>query len=98
MSLGTRQIVCDSLPFNFSFFRKYTFAKKCYTLNRKRNDKIEINRFFFTTETLTKRIKLHISNFKFFKFISFKLFIKFSSSFFPCHRKLICQKSEFMKI
>lgn len=27
MSLGTRQIVCDSLPFNFSFFRKYTFAK-----------------------------------------------------------------------
>lgn len=52
MSLGTRQIVCDSLPFNFSFFRKYTFAKKCYTLKRKRNDKIEINRFFLRQKLL----------------------------------------------
>lgn len=52
MSLGTRQIVCDSLPFNFSFFRKYTFAKKCYTLKRKRNDKIEINRVFLRQKLL----------------------------------------------
>lgn len=36
MSLGTRQIVCDSLPFNFSFFRKHTFAKKMLYFKKKK--------------------------------------------------------------